>query len=95
MDHDHIVYPFSGKVRRHDSLVGGFNYFLEVSQIENRGNGNDPIGLAHIFQMGGDYPPSSPQIAGMDLETCHRIGLWRCQLEKGVMVTTGVLLISL
>ena len=39
-----------------------------------------------FFRMSGDYPPtSSPQIAGMDLETFHRIGLWRCQLEKGVV----------
>ncbi len=69
----------------HKSKIGE----MEMIQLDLR------IGLAHIFQMGGDYPPSSPQIAGMDLETCHRIGLWRCQLEKGAMVTTGVLLISL
>ena len=42
--------------------------------------------LRIFVRMGGDYPPtSSPQIAGMDLETFHRIGLWRCQLEKGVV----------
>ncbi len=38
----------------------GFKYFLMFTLTW----GNDPIWLAHIFQMGGDYPPTTKNFGG-------------------------------